>query len=148
MGGLVPLGYEVRDRQLVVDESEADTVRHIFQRYESGPFKEAKQSASGGVDEIYSGRRPYRRSDLVGEPEPAKEPHDLVVEMGRSRKMIDGSGLLDDGCVKPVIACEIGCDRTDGPVTDNNQVIEAIGHQKIPPAAGGLSSAYANAHAD
>src|ERR1700692_3915759 len=33
MGGLVPLGYEVRDRQLAVVESEALTVRHIFQRY-------------------------------------------------------------------------------------------------------------------
>src|SRR3979411_905929 len=33
MGGLVPLGYEVRDRQLTVVESEAATVRHIFQRY-------------------------------------------------------------------------------------------------------------------
>jgi site-specific DNA recombinase len=33
MGGLVPLGYEVRDRQLVIDPSEAETVRHIFQRY-------------------------------------------------------------------------------------------------------------------
>src|ERR1700724_3794496 len=33
MGGLVPLGYEVRDRQLSVVESEAATVRHIFQRY-------------------------------------------------------------------------------------------------------------------
>jgi site-specific DNA recombinase len=33
MGGLVPIGYEVRDRQLVVVESEAETVRHIFQRY-------------------------------------------------------------------------------------------------------------------
>src|SRR6202043_3383635 len=33
MGGLVPLGYEVRDRQLSVVESEASTVRHIFQRY-------------------------------------------------------------------------------------------------------------------
>jgi hypothetical protein len=32
-GGLVPLGYEVRDRQLTVVESEASTVRHIFQRY-------------------------------------------------------------------------------------------------------------------
>jgi len=32
MGGLVPLGYEVRDRQLAVVESEAATVRHIFQR--------------------------------------------------------------------------------------------------------------------
>jgi len=33
MGGLVPLGYAVRDRQLTVVESEAATVRHIFQRY-------------------------------------------------------------------------------------------------------------------
>jgi site-specific DNA recombinase len=33
MGGLVPLGYEVRARQLVVVEPEAETVRHIFGRY-------------------------------------------------------------------------------------------------------------------
>src|SRR3984893_13142936 len=33
MGGLVPLGYEVRDRQLVINETEAGTVRHIFTRY-------------------------------------------------------------------------------------------------------------------
>jgi len=33
MGGLVPLGYEARERQLVVVEPEAETVRHIFGRY-------------------------------------------------------------------------------------------------------------------
>jgi len=33
MGGLVPLGYEVRDRQLVINPSEAETVKQIFQRY-------------------------------------------------------------------------------------------------------------------
>src|SRR5271168_1642851 len=33
MGGLVPTGYEVRERQLIVVESEAVTVRHIFQRH-------------------------------------------------------------------------------------------------------------------
>jgi hypothetical protein len=31
--GLVPLGYEVRDRQLVINPAEAETVRQIFQRY-------------------------------------------------------------------------------------------------------------------
>src|SRR5208282_5912490 len=31
--GLVPLGYEVRERQLVINEAEATTVRHIFTRY-------------------------------------------------------------------------------------------------------------------
>src|SRR5260221_11476293 len=33
MGGTVPLGYDVRDRKLVVNEAEAATVRLIFARY-------------------------------------------------------------------------------------------------------------------
>jgi site-specific DNA recombinase len=33
MGGLVPLGYEVHERRLVVNQSEAETVREIFRRY-------------------------------------------------------------------------------------------------------------------
>ena len=33
MGGLPPLGYDVADRRLVINEAEADTVRHIFWRY-------------------------------------------------------------------------------------------------------------------
>ena len=33
MGGLPPLGYDVRDRKLVVNESEAETVRAIYRRY-------------------------------------------------------------------------------------------------------------------
>ena len=33
MGGNPPLGYDVRDRKLIVNEAEAETVRHIFRRY-------------------------------------------------------------------------------------------------------------------
>lgn len=33
MGGPVPLGYDVTDRKLVVNENEAQLVRHIMQRY-------------------------------------------------------------------------------------------------------------------
>jgi site-specific DNA recombinase len=33
MGGLPPLGYDVEDRKLVVNEEEARTVFHIFRRY-------------------------------------------------------------------------------------------------------------------
>jgi DNA invertase Pin-like site-specific DNA recombinase len=33
MGGHAPLGYEVRDRKLVIDEAEAALVRHIFARF-------------------------------------------------------------------------------------------------------------------
>ncbi len=34
MGGVVPLGYDVRDRRIVIDEGEAETVRYIFRRYQ------------------------------------------------------------------------------------------------------------------
>ena len=33
MGGFVPMGYDVRDRKLVINETEAKTVRMIFERY-------------------------------------------------------------------------------------------------------------------
>ncbi|PCJ61599.1 MAG: recombinase family protein [Rhodospirillaceae bacterium] len=33
MGGLPPLGYDVKDRKLVVNEAEAETVRTIYRRY-------------------------------------------------------------------------------------------------------------------
>src|SRR4029453_3009842 len=33
MGGLPPLGYDVKDRKLVVNVREAETVRHIYRRY-------------------------------------------------------------------------------------------------------------------
>jgi site-specific DNA recombinase len=32
-GGTVPLGYDARDKKLVVDKAEAETVRTIFRRY-------------------------------------------------------------------------------------------------------------------
>jgi DNA invertase Pin-like site-specific DNA recombinase len=33
MGGVVPLGYDVRERKLFINEAEAETVRHIYRRY-------------------------------------------------------------------------------------------------------------------
>jgi site-specific DNA recombinase len=33
VGGVVPLGYESKDRQITINEKEADTVRTIFRRY-------------------------------------------------------------------------------------------------------------------
>jgi hypothetical protein len=32
MGGTVPLGYDVEDRRLAINEAEADKVRQIYQR--------------------------------------------------------------------------------------------------------------------
>ncbi|MGI9452797.1 MAG: recombinase family protein, partial [Geminicoccaceae bacterium] len=33
MGGVLPLGYDIQDKKLVINETEAETVRHIFTRY-------------------------------------------------------------------------------------------------------------------
>jgi DNA invertase Pin-like site-specific DNA recombinase len=41
MGGTVPLGYDVKDRRLVINEAEAETVRSIMRRYlELGSVRE------------------------------------------------------------------------------------------------------------
>jgi site-specific DNA recombinase len=51
MGGFVPLGYDVKDRKLVVNEAEAATVRTIFQRFArlGSATKLARQLAAEGV---------------------------------------------------------------------------------------------------
>ena len=33
MSGFVPMGYDVKDRKIVINESEANTVRMIFERF-------------------------------------------------------------------------------------------------------------------
>jgi len=46
MGGLVPLGYDARDRSLVINEAEAETVRTLFLLYlELGCVRSVKEEA-------------------------------------------------------------------------------------------------------
>ena len=46
MGGVVPLGYDVKDRKLVINDAEADTVRSIFRLYlELGTVDFVKEEA-------------------------------------------------------------------------------------------------------
>jgi len=74
MGGLPPLGYDVEDHKLVVNETEADQVRHIFHRYvelksvrdlttelkETGLISKRRVSQSGRK----TGGVPFRRGAL------------------------------------------------------------------------------------
>ena len=51
MGGLPSLGYDVKDRKLVVNEAEAKTVRYIFRRYsELKSVRELKDDLDGAGD--------------------------------------------------------------------------------------------------
>jgi DNA invertase Pin-like site-specific DNA recombinase len=51
MGGYVPLGYDLRDRKLIINEAEAATVRMIFKRFVAigSATKLAKELAAEGV---------------------------------------------------------------------------------------------------
>ena len=74
MGGQPPLGYDVKDRKLVVNAQEAETVRHIFRRYlelksvrllkadldEQGIVSKARKAADGSA----YGSKPLARGAL------------------------------------------------------------------------------------
>ncbi len=63
MGGFPPLGYDARDRKLVVNQAEAETVRHVYRRYVAlGSVRSLKHEldAAGIVSKVRvaeSGRR-------------------------------------------------------------------------------------------
>jgi site-specific DNA recombinase len=59
MGGVPPLGYDVENRQLIINEEEAQVVRHLFHRYlavqsVSALVKELRQT--GMVTKVYTSR--------------------------------------------------------------------------------------------
>jgi site-specific DNA recombinase len=74
MGGNVPLGYDIKDRKLVVNEAEAATVRMIFRRYAelgSVSLLKAELDAHGviskrreGAQGKLSGGKPFSRGNL------------------------------------------------------------------------------------
>jgi hypothetical protein len=65
MGGLVPLGYDAKDRTLVVNEAEAKTVRTIFQLYlELGCVRRVKEAAD--QQGLISKQRLFERGKICG----------------------------------------------------------------------------------
>src|SRR5687768_5189653 len=96
MGGTVPLGYDVRDRKLVVNEPEAETVRHVFQSYLAlgsvrllrerlavdGVRSKAEQPLSRGALYTMLGNRLYRGEVAhKGAVHPAE--HQAIVDQTR-----------------------------------------------------------------
>ena len=65
MGGLLPLGYDVADRKLVVNAREADTVRQIFRRYAALKSVHALKAELDGVG-IVSKARLNRHGRISG----------------------------------------------------------------------------------
>ena len=74
MGGTIPLGYDVKERKLIINEAEAKLVRHIFARYAelgSVTLLQAELEAQGhrskrreGAGGLIAGGRPFSRGIL------------------------------------------------------------------------------------
>ena len=65
MGGNLPLGYDSEDRKLVVNEAEAEVVRHVFRRYAAlGSVLELKGELD--ADGIVSKVRDYKTGRSAG----------------------------------------------------------------------------------
>ena len=75
MGGHPPLGYDVRDKKLVINQAEAEQVRHLFEAYlVLGSTKSLTQWAKGNRvttkvrhdrdGQFKSGNKPFSRGNL------------------------------------------------------------------------------------
>ncbi len=69
LGGLPPLGYDIRDHKLVVNAAEAELVRHIFQRY---TVLKSVAALAQELDE--AGIRSKLRMDAHGNPNGGGRP--------------------------------------------------------------------------
>ncbi len=106
MGGNLPLGYDVFDRKLVINQAEAQTVRHIFQRYvelasvrllkedlnRHGIVSKKRESASG----ILKGAKAFSRGALY-----------LMLQNQLYRGEISHKGESFPGQHDPIIEAEL-----------------------------------------
>ncbi len=151
MGGLPSLGYDVKDRKLVVNEAEAATVRHIFRRYlelGAAPALQADLAAAGVVSKRrtaadgspYGGRRFSRgalylmlknriyRGEIVHKGKAFPGEHAAIVDEELWKEV---QGLLDvnrlerrefDNAIEPSLLTGILFDARCEPMTPTHAV--------------------------
>ena len=117
MGGNLPLGYDVFDRKLVINQAEAQTVRHIFRRYvelgsvrllkedlnRHGIVSKKRESASG----ILKGAKAFSRGALY-----------LMLQNQLYRGEISHKGESFPGQHDPIIEAELW-DAVQGKLATN-----------------------------
>jgi site-specific DNA recombinase len=131
MGGPVPLGYDLQGRSLVINEDEAKTVRHIFERYvelrsvhdlkaeldRDGYVSKRRVTAAGRV----SGAKPFSRGALY-----------LLLQNRLYHGEIEHKGAVYPGLHEAIIDDELW-DQVQAVVSDNREDRET-GSGSIDPS--------------
>jgi DNA invertase Pin-like site-specific DNA recombinase len=137
MGGLPPLGYEVRDRKLVVNQGEAKTLLHIFRRYvqlRSVRALKVELDTAG----IRSKRRTYADGTVVGGHKLSRGALYLMLQNRIYRGEITHKGNAYPGEHKAIVDEELW-DKVQA-VLAENRVDRATGAgSKYPSLLAGLA---------
>lgn len=136
MGGTVPLGYDVKDRKLIINSVEAETVRMIFRRYaelgsvtllqnelnQNGIRSKLREMAGGR----FAGGRPFSRGILY-----------LILQNGLYRGQVAHKGNVYDGQHKAIIDAELW-DLVQAKLTSNRRERELAVGAEAPSMLSGL----------
>ena len=102
MGGRVPLGYDLKDRALVVNETEAQTIWHIFGRYAAlGSVRALKEELDR--DGYVSKRRIDRNGHETGGKAFSRGALYLLIQNRLYHGEIEHKGLVHEGLHDAII---------------------------------------------
>jgi hypothetical protein len=137
MGGLPALGYDVQNRKLVVNEQEALTVLHIFQRYvqlRSVRALQAELDAAG----IRSKRRVFADGTQVGGQRFSRGALYLMLQNRIYRGEITHKGNAYPG-EHPALVDKVLCDQVQAILAENRVNREVRSYAKQPSLLAGLA---------
>jgi site-specific DNA recombinase len=127
MGGMPPLGYDVRDKQLIVNEAEARTVRTIFATYvKLGTV--ARIKAALDAEGIVSKMRTIKGTSVGGGPI-SRNGYHSILKCPLYRGMIHHKGQLYDGNHDAIID-QVMWERVQAQLVNNSA------NRRLPAATG------------
>ena len=126
MGGNLSLGYDVFDRKLVINEQEAQTVRHIFQRYvELGSVRLLKEDLNRHG--IVSKKRESASGNLKGAKTFSRGALYLMLQNRLYRGQISHKGDTFPGQHDPIIEAELWDSVQDRLAANRNDRATGVG---------------------
>jgi site-specific DNA recombinase len=136
MGGLPPLGYDVKDRKLVVDDDEARIVLHIFRRYLALKSVRALKTELEEAG-IRSKRRTYSDGTCCGGQKLSRGALYLMLQNRVYRGEVTHKGNVYPG-EHPAIVDQVLWDQVQATLAENRVDRKTGAYAKQPSLLAGL----------